>query len=48
LDIVGILERSLMPRARTFNELQLEGTSERIAKLPLIDRDVREVRHDRD
>jgi hypothetical protein len=50
-DIVGSLERSVMPRARTFNELQLEGTSERIAELPLIDRNVREgqrVRHNRD
>jgi DNA recombination protein RmuC len=46
--LVGSLEGSVLPQARKFNELQVEGTSEPLPELGPIETDVREVRHDRD
>jgi DNA recombination protein RmuC len=46
--LVGNLEGSVLPQARKFNELQVEGTAEPLPELSLIDIDVREVRPDRD
>jgi DNA recombination protein RmuC len=46
--LVGSLEGSVMPQARRFNELQVEGTSEPIAELAPVETDIRELRSDRD
>jgi DNA recombination protein RmuC len=46
--LVGSLEGSVLPQARKFNELQVEGTAEPLPELSPIDTDVREVRPDRD
>jgi DNA recombination protein RmuC len=46
--LVGSLEGSVLPQARKFNELQVEGTAEPLPELSPIDTDVREVRADRD
>jgi DNA recombination protein RmuC len=46
--LVGSLEGSVLPQARKFNELQVEGTSQPLPELSPIDTDVREVRSDRD
>jgi DNA recombination protein RmuC len=46
--LVGSLEGSVLPQARKFNELQVEGTSEPLPELGPIETDVREVRPDRD
>jgi DNA recombination protein RmuC len=45
--LVGSLEGSVMPQARRFNDLQVEGTSAHIPELALIETDVREVRSER-
>lgn len=47
-DFVGSLEGSVMPQARRFNELQVEGTAKPLPGLKLVETDVREVRTDRD
>jgi DNA recombination protein RmuC len=46
--LVGSLEGSVLPQARKFNELQVEGTAEPLPELGPIETDVREVRPDRD
>ena len=46
--LVGSLEGSVLPQARKFNELQVEGTAEPLPELCPIETDVREVRSDRD
>jgi DNA recombination protein RmuC len=46
--LVGSLEGSVLPQARKFNELQVEGTSEPIPEVGPIETDVREVRPRRD
>ncbi|HEY2539396.1 MAG TPA: hypothetical protein VGI28_07860, partial [Stellaceae bacterium] len=45
---VGSLENSVMPQARRFNELEVEGTSNQLAYLTPIDLDPRQLRSDRD
>ena len=45
---VGSLEGSVMPQARKFNELEVEGTARVLPELTLIETDLREVRADRD
>ena len=45
---VGSLEGSVMPQARRFNELEVEGTAEEIAPLEAIETEPRELRPDRD
>jgi DNA recombination protein RmuC len=47
-EFVGSLEGSVMPQARRFNELQVEGTAKPLPELKLIETDLREVRADRD
>jgi DNA anti-recombination protein RmuC len=42
--LVGSLEGSVLPQARKFNELQVEGTAEPLPELGPIETDVREVR----
>jgi DNA recombination protein RmuC len=46
--LVGSLEGSVLPQARKFNELQVEGTAEPLPELGPIETDVREIRPDRD
>ena len=43
-DFVGSLEGSVLPQARKFNELQVEGTSTSIPTISLVDTEVRESR----
>jgi DNA recombination protein RmuC len=45
---VGSLEGSVMPQARHFNELEVEGTSAPIEPLETIEVEPRELRPDRD
>jgi DNA recombination protein RmuC len=45
---VGSLEGSVMPQARRFNELEVEGTAEEIEPLEAIETEPRELRPDRD
>jgi DNA recombination protein RmuC len=45
---VGSLESSVMPQGRKFNELEVEGTQERLKEFTPIDAVVRSVRPDRD
>jgi hypothetical protein len=47
-DFIGSLEGSVMPQARRFTELQVEGTAKPLPALKLIETDIREVRVDRD
>ncbi len=47
-EFVGSLENSVMPQARRFNELEVEGTSSQLAYLTPIDLDPRQLRSDRD
>jgi len=47
-DFIGSLEGSVMPRARRFNELEVEGTSTEIAALPPVELEPRALRPDRD
>ena len=43
-DFIGNLEGSVMPQARRFNQLQVEGTSKPLPEFKLIETEVREVR----
>ncbi|MGD9637889.1 MAG: DNA recombination protein RmuC [Alphaproteobacteria bacterium] len=45
---VGSLEANVMPQARKFVDLEIEGSSQEIDEIPIIDTDIREVRKDRD
>lgn len=45
---VGSLEQSVMPQARRFNELEVEGTSAELAALEHIEIEPRQLRTDRD
>jgi len=47
-EFIGSLEGSVMPQARRFNELQVEGTAKPLPELKLIETDIRDVRADRD
>jgi DNA recombination protein RmuC len=47
-DFIGSLEGSVMPQARRFNELEVEGTSTEIAALPPVELEPRGLRPDRD
>lgn len=47
-NFVGSLESSVMPQARKFTELEVEGTSKEIEEVTLIETDIREIRKDRD
>ncbi|MEO0412103.1 MAG: DNA recombination protein RmuC [Pseudomonadota bacterium] len=46
--MVGSLEASVMPHARKFRELEVEGTGEAVAKLPLVETDARAPSQGRD
>ncbi len=45
---IGSLEHSVMPQARRFNELEVEGTANEIAALEPLDMEPRRLRADRD
>ena len=45
---VGSVEGSVMPQARRFNELAIEGGREALPELRPLEVDTRQVRHDRD
>jgi DNA recombination protein RmuC len=45
---VGSLENSVMPQARRFNELEVEGTGDQLAFLTPVDLEPRQLRSDRD
>jgi DNA recombination protein RmuC len=45
---IGSLEHSVMPQARRFNELEVEGTANEIAALEPVDVEPRQLRADRD
>jgi DNA recombination protein RmuC len=47
-DFIGSLELSVMPQARRFNELEVEGTATAIAALPPVEVEPRGLRSDRD
>ena len=47
-DFVGSLEGSVLPQARKFGELEVEGTTKSLTKLKYLETDVREARRDRD
>jgi DNA recombination protein RmuC len=47
-DFVGSLEQSVMPQARRFNELEVDGTQDAIAELRPIEASTRQIRGDRD
>ena len=47
-DFIGSLEGSVMPQARRFHELEVEGTSTAIAVLPLVEIEPRALQPDRD
>jgi DNA recombination protein RmuC len=47
-DFIGSLEVSVMPQARRFNELEVEGTATTITALPPIEIEPRVLRPDRD
>ncbi|MGY8958014.1 MAG: DNA recombination protein RmuC, partial [Alphaproteobacteria bacterium] len=47
-NFVGSMETSVMPQARKFNELEVEGASKGLADLTPLETDIRDVRHDRD
>lgn len=47
-DLVGNIEGRVMPRARKFSELEIEGTRKEIEVLSPLERDVRNPRADRD
>lgn len=47
-DFVGSLEQSVMPQARRFNELEVEGTATEVASLKPVDLEPRLLRGDRD
>jgi DNA recombination protein RmuC len=45
---IGSLEQSVMPQARRFNELEVEGTANEIPALEHVDVELRQLRPDRD
>lgn len=45
---IGSLESSVMPQARKFRDLEVEGTGEALAKIPVIEADARMPAQDRD
>ncbi len=45
---IGSLEHSVMPQARRFNELEVEGTASEITSLDQVDIEPRQLRADRD
>ena len=45
---VGSMETSVMPQARKFNELDVEGTTKALEDLKPLETDIREIRTDRD
>ena len=45
---IGTLEAQVMPQARRFNELQVEGSQDPLPKLEGLDSDVREPKRDKD
>jgi DNA recombination protein RmuC len=45
---IGSLEHSVMPQARRFNELEVEGTASEITSLDRVDVEPRQLRADRD
>ena len=47
-NFVGSMEGSVMPQARKFNELQVEGTQDLLPELKLVETDTRQLRTDRD
>lgn len=47
-DFIGSLEQSVMPQARRFNELEVEGTAAEVPPLKSIDLEPRLLRADRD
>ena len=47
-DFIGSLESSVMPQARRFNELEVEGTAAEIPTLVAVDLELRQLRPDRD
>ncbi len=47
-DFVGSLEGSVMPQARKFSELEVEGATKELPEIPRVETVVREVRDDRD
>jgi DNA recombination protein RmuC len=47
-DFIGSLELSVMPQARRFNELEVEGTATAITALPPVEIEPRTLRSDRD
>jgi hypothetical protein len=47
-EFIGSLEQSVMPQARRFNELEVEGTVTEIAVLKHIELEPRLLRADRD
>jgi DNA recombination protein RmuC len=47
-DFIGSLEGSVMPQARRFHELEVEGTATEIAALPPVEIEPRALRSDRD
>ncbi|MGA8757625.1 MAG: DNA recombination protein RmuC [Stellaceae bacterium] len=47
-DFIGSLESSVMPQARRFNELEVEGAGAEIPSLTAVDLELRQLRRDRD
>jgi DNA recombination protein RmuC len=47
-DFIGSLESSVMPQARRFNELEVEGAGAEIPFLTAVDLELRQLRRDRD
>jgi DNA recombination protein RmuC len=47
-DFIGSLEGSVMPKARSFNELEVEGTATEITVLPPVELEPRMLQPDRD
>jgi DNA recombination protein RmuC len=47
-DFVATLEGSVMPQARKFNELEVEGTQQILPEITPLETDVRQLRSDRD
>jgi len=43
-DFIGSLEGSVLPQARKFNELEVEGTTTSVPVLTVVETDVRECR----
>ena len=47
-DFVGSLETSVLPQARKFRDLEVEGTGKELEQIEPIEGDIREPRKDRD